>query len=68
MYNKNFTRANGENKFFRCHRSYVVNLEKVKEVYPWFNGTYKLIIDDDENNEIPVSRSHVKEIKIILGL
>lgn len=54
--------------FFRCHRSYVVNLEKVKEVYPWFNGTYKLIIDDDENNEIPVSRSHVKEIKIILGL
>lgn len=43
-------------------------LKKVKEVYPWFNGTYKLIIDDDENNEIPVSRSHVKEIKIILGL
>ena len=54
--------------FFRCHRSYIVNLEKVKEVYSWFNGTYKLIIDDCENNEIPVSRSHVKEIKIILGL
>lgn len=54
--------------FFRCHRSYIVNLEKVKEVYSWFNGTYKLIIDDKENNEIPVSRSHVKEIKVILGL
>jgi two-component system response regulator LytT len=54
--------------FFRCHRSYIVNLEKVKEVYSWFNGTYKLIIDDRENNEIPVSRSHVKEIKVILGL
>lgn len=54
--------------FFRCHRSYIVNLEKVKEVYSWFNGTYKLIIDDKENNEIPVSRSHVKEVKSILGL
>lgn len=54
--------------FFRCHRSYIVNIEKVKEVYSWFNGTYKLIIDGKENNEIPVSRSHVKEIKVILGL
>ena len=54
--------------FFRCHRSYIVNLEKVKEVYSWFNGTYKLIIDDIENNEIPVSRSHVKEVKSVLGL
>lgn len=51
--------------FFRCHRSYIVNLEKVKEVYSWFNGTYKLIIDD---NEIPVSRSHVKDVKGVLGL
>ncbi|BCZ44767.1 DNA-binding response regulator [Clostridium gelidum] len=54
--------------FCRCHRSYIVNLEKVKEVYSWFNGTYKLIIDDNENNEIPVSRSHVKEVKSVLGL
>lgn len=54
--------------FFRCHRSYIVNLEKVKEVYPWFNGTYKLIVDNDEKDEIPVSRSHVKEVKIALGL
>lgn len=54
--------------FFRCHRSYIVNLEKVTEVYPWFNGTYKLIIDYDKNNEIPVSRSHVKAVKCALGL
>ena len=54
--------------FFRCHRSYIVNLEKVKEVYSWFNGTYKLIIEDNENNEIPVSRSHVKEVKSVFGL
>lgn len=54
--------------FFRCHRSYIVNLEKVREVYSWFNGTYKLIVDNSESNEIPVSRSHVKEVKIALGL
>lgn len=54
--------------FFRCHRSYIVNLEKIKEVYPWFNGTYKLIVDNKENDEIPVSRAHVKEVKEILGL
>ena len=54
--------------FFRCHRSYIVNLEKIKEVYPWFNGTYKLIADNKENDEIPVSRAHVKEVKEILGL
>lgn len=54
--------------FFRCHRSYIVNLEKVKEVYSWFNGTYKLIVDNIENDEIPVSRLHVKEVKMALGL
>ncbi|MDU4848942.1 MAG: LytTR family DNA-binding domain-containing protein, partial [Clostridium sp.] len=48
-------------QFFRCHRSYIVNLNRIKEVYSWFNGTYKLIIDDKENTEVPVSRSHVKE-------
>ena len=55
-------------QFFRCHRSYIVNLNKIKEVYSWFNGTYKLIIDDNENSELPVSRSHVREIKQILGI
>lgn len=54
--------------FFRCHRSYIVNLNRIKEVYSWFNGTYKIIVDDIENNELPVSRSHVKEMKQILGI
>lgn len=54
--------------FFRCHKSYIVNLDKIKEVYSWFNGTYKLIIDDFEKTEVPVSRLHVKEIKSELGI
>lgn len=65
---KTLQELGGKTNFFRCHRSYIVNLEKVKEVYPWFNGTYKLIIDNKDSDEIPVSRSHVKEVKVALGL
>ncbi len=65
---KTLQELGGKTNFFRCHRSYIVNLEKVKEVYPWFNGTYKLIIDNTDSDEIPVSRLHVKEVKMALGL
>lgn len=54
--------------FCRCHRSYLVNLDKINEIYSWFNGTYKLVMCDGENTEIPVSRLHVKEVKEVLGI
>lgn len=54
--------------FFRAHRSYIVNLNNIKELYPWFHGTYKLIINDDNKTEVPVSRSNVKKMKELLGL
>ncbi|PLT29661.1 LytR/AlgR family response regulator transcription factor [Peribacillus deserti] len=54
-----------ENQFFRSHRSYAVNLSKIKEIVPWFNQTYMLrLIDRPE--EIPVSRSKVKEFRQIM--
>lgn len=65
---KTLQELSDKTRFFRCHRSYIVNLNKIKEVYPWFNGTYKLIIEDNEKSELPVSRSHVKEIKHVLGI
>nr|WP_329604027.1 LytTR family DNA-binding domain-containing protein [Clostridium hydrogenum] len=49
--------------FFRTHRSYLVNLNKITEIYSWFNGTYKLIMNDHDKSEVPVSRAHVKEFK-----
>jgi len=52
--------------FYKCHRSFIVNLEKVKEVKPWFNGTYILVMKD-LNKEIPVSRSKIRELKEIIG-
>lgn len=53
--------------FFRCHRNYIVNLYKVKEVLPWFNNTYILLMDNDKT-QVPVSRSQRATIKSIFNL
>ena len=52
----------------RVHKSYIVNMDKVTEVVPWFKGTYWLKVEGDHEAEIPVSKSQIKEIKEILGL
>ena len=52
-------------KFYRTHRSYIVNLDKITEVEPWFNGTYVLKVKDLKF-KIPVSRNNIKEFKEIL--
>lgn len=43
--------------FFRTHRSYLVNLDYVKEITPWFNGAYNLTLKDKNQTTLPVSRS-----------
>ncbi|WP_232695423.1 LytR/AlgR family response regulator transcription factor [Brevibacillus daliensis] len=47
--------------FFRIHRSYLVNLHHVLEVIPWFNGTYNLVMKNQQRAQIPVSRASAKE-------
>ncbi|MDR4947706.1 LytR/AlgR family response regulator transcription factor [Neobacillus cucumis] len=56
-----------EDMFYRCHRSYTVNLTKIHEIVPWFNQTYILRLKD-LNVEIPVSRSKVKAFRQIMQL
>lgn len=56
-----------KNKFYRTHRSYIVNLDKIREIEPWFNGTYILKIEDTKF-KIPVSRNNIKEFKELLGI
>ncbi len=53
--------------FFRCHRSYVVNMSKIREIVPWFNSTYLLRLHD-LNDEVPVSRSKVKEFRQLMHI
>jgi two-component system, LytTR family, response regulator LytT len=48
--------------FFRAHRSYLVNLNHILEITPWFNGTSNLTMKDKKKTVIPVSRSASKTI------
>ena len=54
--------------FWRVHRSFLVNINKIKEVVPWFNRTLQLKMADDAETEIPVSRSHSRRLKEYLKL
>ena len=56
-----------KNKFYRTHRAYIVNLDKIKEVEPWFNGTFVLNIQDLKF-KVPVSRNNIKEFKELLSI
>ena len=56
-----------ESHFFRCHRSYCVNLSKIREIEPWFNNTYILRLQDLDF-QVPVSRSKVKEFRQLMRL
>ncbi|MDF2874799.1 MAG: lytR 1 [Sporomusa sp.] len=56
-----------ERLFFRTHRAYLVNLEKIREMVPWFNGTYNLILEGFDR-DVPVSRQQVSKLKKLFGL
>lgn len=55
-------------QFWRAHRSYLVNLQHIKEVVPWFKSTYQLRMDDRNGTEIPVSRSQTKRLRELFKL
>lgn len=54
--------------FLRVHKSYLVNLERVEGVLPWFKGTYWLVMGDAKHTQVPVSKSQVKDLKNLLGM
>ncbi|MGH4050833.1 MAG: LytR/AlgR family response regulator transcription factor [Clostridium sp.] len=53
--------------FFRSHRSYIINTDKITEIIPWFNNTFMLKMQG-EKIDIPVSRSNIIEFKRIMGI
>ena len=54
--------------FWRPHRSYLVNINHIKEVVPWFKSSYMLKMDDKRASEIPVSRAQTKRLRELLKL
>ena len=54
--------------FWRVHRSHLVNINKVKEIVPWFSRNYILKMKDAKGTEIPVSRAQTKRLRAHLNL
>jgi two-component system LytT family response regulator/two-component system response regulator LytT len=54
--------------FWRAHRSYVVNINHIKEVVPWFKSSYQLRMNDRKNTEIPVSRAQTRKLRELFKL
>ena len=56
------------NTFWRVHRSYLINVNRIKEVIPWFKSSYQLKMDDKKQTEIPVSRAQTRKLRELLNL
>ncbi len=54
--------------FWRVHRSFLVNINKIKEVIPWFKSSFQLKMDDKKQTEIPVSRIQTRRLRALLKI
>ncbi|MCL5116417.1 MAG: LytTR family DNA-binding domain-containing protein [Firmicutes bacterium] len=67
-----FTLGELENRlpegFIRTHRSFIAQMRFVKEIMPYFNGTYLLKMKDKAQSEVLVSRANVRRIKEVFHL
>ena len=54
--------------FWRAHRSYLVNINHIKEVVPWFKSSYMLKMNDKRQSEVPVSRAQTKRLRELIKL
>ena len=63
-----FEQKLGKYGFCRTHKSFLVNQNYIKEIVPWFNHTYNLVMNYYEHDEVPVSRTYLKEFKQRMGI
>jgi len=55
-------------RFWRAHRAFVVNIDQIREVMPWFKSSYRLRMNDKSQTEIPVSRAQTKRLRELFKL
>jgi two-component system, LytTR family, response regulator len=54
--------------FWRAHRSFLVNINHIKEVVPWFKSSYMLKMNDKRSSEVPVARAQTKRLRELVKL
>ncbi|GIN74819.1 transcriptional regulator [Bacillus sp. J14TS2] len=54
--------------FFRCHRSYLVNLQRVREIIIWSKNSYSLSLDNSSKSKIPLSKGNYSKLKELIQL
>jgi len=54
--------------FWRAHRGFLVNIDHIREVVPWFKSSYQLRMDDKQQTEVPVSRAQTKRLRELFNL
>jgi len=54
--------------FWRAHRSYLVNIDHIKEVVPWFKSSFMLKMSDKRVSEIPVSRAQTRRLRELIKM
>lgn len=65
---KDFEKKLSSKSFFRVHRSFVVNIDYVKELISLYGGLCMLRLTDEKETEVPVSRRQARELKVFLGM
>lgn len=53
--------------FFRCHKSFLINLEYIERIIPWVHSTYMIKLNETAE-QIPVSRNYAKKLKVMLDI
>jgi two-component system LytT family response regulator/two-component system response regulator LytT len=56
------------NNYVRVHRSYMININQIKEIQRWFNGKLMIIMNDEQKTEISTSRAGAEKLKQLLRI
>src|SRR5262249_16250124 len=57
-----------ENLFWRANHSFLVSINRFREVVPWLKSSYQMRMDDKKQTEVPVSRAQTKRLRELFGL
>lgn len=55
-------------RFYRCHRSYIVNLDSIGELIVWSRNSYSLVLNDVKRSRIPLSKGKFEELRTMVGI